>query len=303
MPEKDANAAPGSHPADDEPLSESAPLARRMAPDLCRQDAVSGEDCAWYHGFWQYLRTLDIVTAPREHGRFFSRTLETLAGDGGYRRVLVSGTADYSMYAQILHAYRKENAACDVTVVDRCETPLFLCRWYGEHQGAPVSTVASNILDFDSARTFDVICTHSFLGYFDATERRRLMAKWHSLLRPGGKVVTIHRIRPESGGKLIGFTPAQAAAFRGRVARQAEKVKDSLDISPEELVEGARIYTERFKIHPVRSHQELVELFEGGGFSLEHFHSASVERRMGRQPSGPSAPGKAAYARIILLRS
>ena len=302
MPEKDDNAAPRSHPANDEPLSESAPLARRMAADLCRQDPVSGEDCAWYHGIWQYLRMLDIVSAPREHGRFFSRTLEALAGDGGYGRVLVSGTADYSMYAQILHAYRKENASCDVTVVDRCETPLFLCRWYAERQGAEVHTKAFNILDFDAAQTFDVICTHSFLGFFDPTERRRLMAKWHNLLRPGGKVVTIHRIRPASSGKLMRFTAEQAAAFRGRVSRQAEKLKDSLDISPEELVEGARIFTERLKIHPVRSREELVELFEGSGFSVEHFPSGSVERRMGTGPSGPYAPGEGAFAYIILLR-
>ncbi len=302
MPEKDDNAAPRSPPVHEEPLSESAPLARRIAPDLCRQDPVSGEDCAWYHGFWQYLRTLDIVTAPREHGRFFSQTLEALAGDGGHGRVLVSGTADYSMVAQILHAYGKENASCDVTVVDRCETPLFLCRWYAERQGAEVHTKASNILDFDAAQTFDVICTHSFLGFFDPTERRRLMAKWRRLLRPGGKVVTIQRVRPAGGGKLIGFTAEQAAAFRGRVSRQAEKVKDSLDVSPEELVEGARIYTERYKTRPVRSREELVELFEGGGFSVEHFHSGSVERRMGRQPSGPSAQGEATRVRIILLR-
>ncbi|MCH7544208.1 MAG: hypothetical protein IIB65_11290 [Proteobacteria bacterium] len=67
-------------------------------------------------------------------------------------------------------------------------------------------------------------------------------------------------------------------------------------------MEGARIYTERFKIHPVRSREELVELFEGGGFSVEHFHSASVERRMGTRPSGPYAPGEGAFAYIILLR-
>ncbi len=303
MSEKDDNAALRSPPVHEEPLSESAPLARRIAPDLCRRDPVSGEDCAWYHGFWQYLRVLDIVTAPREHGRFFSRTLEALARDGGHGRVLVSGTADYSMYAQILHAYGKENASCDVTVVDRCETPLFLCRWYAERQGADVRTAAFNILDFDAAQTFDFICTHSFLGSFDPTERRRLMAKWRQLLRPGGKVVTIQRIRPASGGKFIGFTAEQAAAFVGRVSRQAEKVKDSLDISPEELAEEARIYTERFKIHPVRSREELVELFEGGGFSVELFHSGSVGRRMSAQPSGPSAPGEAAYARIILSRS
>lgn len=43
--------------------------------------------------------------------------------------MLISGTADYSMLAHLLQAYRNVEAAVHVTVLDRCETPLYLCRW------------------------------------------------------------------------------------------------------------------------------------------------------------------------------
>ena len=45
-------------------LLESAPLARQMAPRLCRRDSATGESCAWIHGLWQYLRLLGLASTP-----------------------------------------------------------------------------------------------------------------------------------------------------------------------------------------------------------------------------------------------
>ena len=92
----------------EEPLRESAPLARRLAPVLCRRDPQSGESCAWYHGVWQDLRRLGLVTTARTNGAFFVETFRELAR-AGHRRVLISACADQSLLAHLLHAFRAED--------------------------------------------------------------------------------------------------------------------------------------------------------------------------------------------------
>src|SRR5262245_36311726 len=111
-------AIPPSVEAPQEPLELSAPLARRLAPQLCHKDPASGESCAWQHGLWQYLRILGMNHSPRAHAAFLLEALAATARPG--MRVLVSGAADYSMLAHVLAATR----AAEVTVLDVCETPL-----------------------------------------------------------------------------------------------------------------------------------------------------------------------------------
>lgn len=109
----------------EEPLGLSAPLARELAQRLCRADPTRGS-CAWYHGFWQYVRLLDFGTTPRDHADFYR---EALLGpiSAGDRRILVSGTADYAMPACILWIGGLAGVKPDLTVLDICPTPLRLC--------------------------------------------------------------------------------------------------------------------------------------------------------------------------------
>src|SRR5262245_1212203 len=145
-------------------LLESAPLARQMAPQLCRRDPATGESCAWIHGLWQYLRLFGLASTPDQHAKFFLRALETVTGASGKPRVLVSGTADYAMLALVLKAYGKGTIRPDVTVVDQCETPLMLNRWYAERVAHAVTTHCCDILDYPERHSFDALCTHSFFG-------------------------------------------------------------------------------------------------------------------------------------------
>ncbi len=112
----------------EEPVSESAALARRKAAEICDPGDSTQPGCALFHGLWQYFRIFGLASTPARNGGFFKHSLESLARDGGYSRMLISGAADYSMPAHVLKAYRNVEAAVQVTVLDRCETPLYLCR-------------------------------------------------------------------------------------------------------------------------------------------------------------------------------
>jgi hypothetical protein len=108
----------------DEPVVVTAPLARELAPVLCRGSCMSKEDCSWYHAAWQFLRLFDMVSTPTWHADFYLEALHLCAISGKFPRVLVCGAADYSMLAHVLWAYKQVGTTCSVSVIDQCETPL-----------------------------------------------------------------------------------------------------------------------------------------------------------------------------------
>jgi SAM-dependent methyltransferase len=285
----------------DEPLFASAPVARHICADTCRRHGDAGADCAWYHGLWQYLRIFDLVSAPQRHADFYGETLRQFARDGRHRRVLISGSADYSMLAHVLHAYRAENAALEIAALDVCETPLALARWYAERAGITVATHAADILSFAAPQPFDVICTHSLLGRFPPRDRARLMAGWHRLLRPGGKVVTVNRIAPFPPDEVVHFGPAQIRSFRDRVFDQAQLWSDLIGLAPEETARWAEEYATRYYNFPVHSRQELLDLLAAGGLRVDKI----VWRGSGGaspEGGGPSTKQTAEYAQLVATR-
>lgn len=287
----------------EEPLKESAPLAHAFAPDGCGTDPLSGSSCAWYHGTWQYLRILGIGAAPGAQGKQLADTLRQLASTGAFSRILLSGSADYSLLAHILWAYDLENTEVEPTVVDLCKTPLYLCEWYGKRYSRPVNTVVSNILDFASTEPFDLVCTHAFMGYFTPELRKKLLHKWYSLLRPGGRVITIQRIRPDTHHDVVRFTPEEKATFRHKVESEALANQDSLDIDAGKLAAAAGIYAEQFFTYPIKSREELVSLFTAAGFEFRQLEFGPAETQHQTTISGPTIPGTAEYAFVEAIRT
>ncbi|MCA1692973.1 MAG: class I SAM-dependent methyltransferase [Actinobacteria bacterium] len=283
-----------------EPLEQTAPLTRRLAETFCRP--VDGTPaCFWYHGIWPYLRLFGVAAAPERDGPFFLDALGALAATDRYPRVLVSGAADYSMLAHVVRAYRARPpsqraarapaTAPEATVIDRCETPTVLCRWYGELVGLPVATATTDVLDYDPGRTFDVICTHSFLSQFPPPARPSLLARWHALLRPGGKVVTTTRIAPGAPDGPQVFTPALTDSFCDQVRAEAERRAAVLEETPQELAEAARRYAERIVAHPTRSVHDVAALFGDAGFVLERLDVRQVAGSLGGSGAGGAGRG------------
>lgn len=284
----------------EEPLALSATLARELAPRLCRDDPERGS-CAWYHGFWQYLRLLDFNTTPRDHAEFYRGALSGPIAAGN-RRVLISGTADYALPACMLWIFGNAGATADMTVLDICATPPRLCEWYAARVGATIATVVQDILTFDAATPFDIVATHSFLGRFSPEERRLLFARWHRLLRPGGRVVTVNRVRSDAGAR-VRFTDDQAERFVARVREAAAGLARPLDVSIDELVAMARRYAGGMGSYPLHSVDDLTGLFEGAGFRIEQLATGPVGPRAERAPTGPTMSGGAEYARVVAVRA
>lgn len=280
--------------APDEALEEAARLAREQAPSLCRRDAATGDSCAWHHGLWPTLRLLGLVTAPALHGEFLRTALAGVAGERP--RVLLSGAADHALLALVFAAFVERRP--EVTVLDLCDTPLLLNRWYAERVGASIATRRSNILEFEEQQPFDVICTHAFLGNFDAAQRVALAAKWRALLRPGGKVVTVNRLRPEHDAQWIAFSVDQVWSYRARV----EEAARARALPIPRLGRAAESYASRQTIFPLGTAAELRALFEAAGFELEQLSIATIAPVARREVDAPTVPGGDDYAQLIAVR-
>lgn len=273
---------------DEKLLEQSAPLARSLADSLCR--TPNGNDhCGALHGVWPDLRLLKLAAEPARHAAFYQ---ESLAGRA--ERVLVSGCADWGMLAAVVAAYR--NAPLDVTVIDRCSTPLLLCAWYGAEVGVPVRTVLADAIQFDAYESFDVVCTHSLLTYYPLEGRQRLVANWQRLLRGGGAVVTVTRLSGPKG-------PADAT--EGRAERFAELVLERLaqtgiDRDPAMLRARAQRFAGAQVSHPVGDADDVRALFETQGFDLIRLDVREIEGAMGRAPVGAARSGT--YAEIVAVK-
>ena len=262
----------------EEPLVLSADLICSVADILCTGDHVSSDGCSWYHGAWQYLRLLDMVSTPTWHSRFYLESLGAALRKKPASRVLVTGTADYSMFAYVDMAATSVEASPDVTVLDLCATPLFACRWYAKRVSRPVSTVSENIFEFGDNEsqqgTWDIITTDAFMTRFTAEDCRKIAKVWFGLLAPGGKVVTTIRIH----SRTVKGRDEETAAhdFGARAHKRAERWQPFLDCAPDQIAMRAEAYACQMVSSDLGSERELLEILEDAGFTVSEQHFAEV---------------------------
>jgi SAM-dependent methyltransferase len=286
----------------DEPLLESAKIARQLARSLCRRNPATGVHCGPSHGLWQYLRLLGLALSPVYHQDFFRRGLDRMAGAGGPVRILVSGAADYAMLAQVVAAFQGRTQALAATVLDLCETPLALNRWYAERVGQQIETCCSDILDYSADLPFDGISTHSFLAMLPVERRPALLSKWRELLRPGGIAVTVNRVRPAHEESHVVFSAEEVRAYAETVRAKGVAFGPKLGIDPGELARDAETYALEQRFYPVRSAEELRALFEDAGFRVDTLECGPLMQRAQDSTERPTVPGTADYLRIIATR-
>jgi len=266
----------------EEPMLKSAPLMKMLSEVLCKGSYVDKEGCGWYHGVWQYLRILDMVSTPTWHSEFYKRALapEHLRSTiQSPPRILVSGTADYSMTAHIIWAHERRNTKCPhITVLDLCQTPLWLNKWYAARNNVEIDIVCSDIFEYSPEIRFDYVVTDAFLTRFNEDEKRRVVNKWHSLLSAKGKVVTTARI--DDTPSPVKATPYQVSAFGEKVEELAKRWQEFISMPPEEISSMATIYAENMISYPFEGLKQCKNLFLRCGFDMPYIEEVLLKGEM-----------------------
>ena len=239
-----------------EDLSQLAAEAFELAHSLCGS-------CENYHSLWTYQRIAGAsggdVAAPLVHvvlGRLLS------VRD---RKILIAGSADTGLLAVVVRAAHPNSR---VVVVDRCETPLELCRRFAKRAALAVETLRLNLADLKAESAFDVVFAHSLLQYIRADHRLEALSRMRRALQPDGRLVLVFRTSDRIEGKLL---PEYREAYSTRLIEQLEAVNIQLPEPREAFRRRIEIYAEerraREGVHASR--EEVEQLIEAAGFAIQ----------------------------------
>ena len=232
-----------------------------MSKGTCIQSGASS--CDWYHGTWKYLRLLDLVSTPSWHAPFIRRSIAEVGAGRGDLRVLISGCADYAMYA-LVHSQLADSA--EVTAIDLCPTPLVSTAEYAEHiEAAAPELLVGDAIDHLRPGFYDIIVSDSFLPRFSTDELRKLLAAWRMSLSPEGIAPTTVRLprtkrdpRSEQTGRLDRWI---------QTANDARPWwSDLSDLPFEELIRRISVFVENQERNTALSLSRLHTLFVEAGF-------------------------------------
>jgi hypothetical protein len=275
-----------------EPLAQSADMMATIAKMSCNGKMYAEGTCSWYHGIWQYLRLVNLVSSPAWHSPFYRKALydafrshaET-HGTQTRATTVITGAADYGMLAYVLNASDRGAVYTDVHVIDQCTTPLIACEWYARLWGIPteadddrktaVRTTRANVLDIRAAVAkkmrgrVDLVATDAFLTRFPGDEASDVVRLWFRLLRPGGVVVTTVRVHPLddpiSGGVLD-----EVSSFAVRARQRAECWRPYVNIDLDQFTTAARQYAMQMRSYDLGDVSAVRNLFTTIGFKIEY---------------------------------
>jgi SAM-dependent methyltransferase len=212
-----------------------------IANRLCR-------DCGQLHALWPYIRLARGTSAGVEDAssRLQSVLIELIAG--GRRDVLIAGSADAGLLAQV--ARSGAGHPLDIVVLDRCETPLEMCRRLAQRWSLPIATLHEDLFDLDHPGQFDIVLVHGTLHFLAPNRCADALTRIRRLLRPNGRLV----LRVNTGRRIEGNL-----AEEGRDG-YAHWVPDELSRIAVPLPEPPEAFRERLRLH-ARSREDREGVF------------------------------------------
>jgi hypothetical protein len=252
-------------PTRNETLAECALLAVDAAAKHCDDRA----GCGAHHALWPTMRLLEMLGSPDapEDLAFWTARADALRSVDE-PRVLISGASDHGFVELVHGLLRGAGVRANLCLVDRCQTPLELNRWYAGHAGIDLELHRSDILAFTAAQPFDAIFAHCFIDQLAPEMWPALVDKWRALLRSGGLIASLSRVRNAGEAQHERAAVAVPIDYSARIARKNLELPPTLQI-PIEIASELERHWRRREPSPVRATTDIVPLFDNGGFAIE----------------------------------
>jgi len=247
-------------------LFKSAPIMRKLSDKYCKGSYVDNESCGWYHGSWQYLRLLDVVSTPDWHGDFYISNIYNYFYKRKRINVLICGLADYSMFSHLLDGCKNADVIPNITIFDLCQTPLEICKWYANNfaKGIKLDLVRGDAIEYHfRSNYYDLIVTDAFITRFPRSEQKKVISNWYQTLKSNGTILTTIRLRNDEGRNPVKFSEREIEYFKNRVWKLAiEKAGFILtEFADENMKRIAEEYASRMISYPFRSESDIKHIF------------------------------------------
>jgi trans-aconitate methyltransferase len=200
-------------------LPELASLQVELSGRLC------ATSCRDYHSVWPVLRAARLVGGIDADRQPFLDMLGPLLQNKVGRRILIAGCADSALLSLVAGV---APATSRITIIDRCQTPLAVCRQVAA-PGLLLETLQADLLACEPEAPYDLIVCHSLLPFFRDSERRELLKRFAAWLSPGGALILA--VRLNQARDPAGNDPGQTGdwvAVRAAEARTALAGKFSM---------------------------------------------------------------------------
>lgn len=245
----------------EEPIEESADLICNYAMKNC-EHGIMADNCTWYHSVWQYLRLVNLVSTPAWHDTFYLKELALAFENKKNVKVLISGTADYSMLAYVLYVAKQTDCMVDVDVLDSCKTPLFACEWFANRENKKINLINNDILKHNKLEEYDVICTDAFLTRFPKPLAKKVVNKWYELLKKGGKIITTVRVYDTPQNVSSEDLEKMANEFADKAKERSAKIQEVIQFSTNKIREMAYTYAINMKSNSIGNEKNILSLFK-----------------------------------------
>lgn len=220
--------------------------------------------CLNFHALWPYRRIARMCGAAESGQAEIERTMAALMASGA-RRVLIAAAADTGLLASVARAGASREIA--ITVVDRCETPLELCRRFARNWSLPVETKIADLRGFET-ENFDFVYANSILQFIPAERRIDVLTRLRRSLRPGGHLVLVFNTGNRIPGAIL---PEYRAGYTDWVLAELDcqkiQLPDSREIFRQRIDDHAR---EREAREGAFDDPHVVDtMIEAAGFTIE----------------------------------
>jgi SAM-dependent methyltransferase len=245
------------HPRCMEDLLQVAATQYRLADQFC-------DFCRNYHALWPYHRIARTVTSAEAGGPDFSSTLAEVF-KAGRRSVLIAGAADTGLLA--IAARAGAPFGVDIVVLDRCRTPLELCREFAQRWSIAADVQHQDLTGLDISAGFDVVFANSILLFINPERRVDVLSRLRRALRPNGRLVHIFNVGARISGKVV---PEYRAGYSRWILAELERQGVPLPESPEEFIRRLDDYAREFgsRQGTFNHLEQVLALHERAGFTV-----------------------------------
>jgi hypothetical protein len=263
------------------------PLTAHSDPETCGEDLARNLDiiaevadslctaCAGHHIRYALSRlVIEKTPINIDRAEMIGYIRDYILAVGIHRDtidIVIAGAADTGILATCAHAAASLGALAArvrYTVIDICETPLVLCRRFGEWHGLDVVTKRMDLTQTDARFEADIVVLHSILRQIPPESHRSMLAELKTWLKPDGMFLFSSRLHH----------PAPRLPKERQIEILAERQRNGelrLNVTLEKLAEGLVI--RRHWSHDFESTEEMAALFHESGLLVKHEHY--VEKR------------------------